>query len=214
MDTGASFKPSIAGPSVAPAATRIPVPMRILASRVRELMLRLGATAGASWAYVRRTSGPHLVHATKWPPAVHYAVRALVVLIALALSAAASLRGVQDRALAAPAEMEVAAAGPTPVVTGVSLKTITANPLPQILPIAGNGFDRNTTVRLVSPMEEVITTFPSAALEAVTPTSFRLMTTLEDVGTYTLTVRNGQGPLSEPVTFTVKRPAPTKGRRD
>jgi hypothetical protein len=91
-----------------------------------------------------------------------------------------------------------------PVVTRVGRSPIRPSREPRVLTVVGTGFSAGMTVRLVTPLETEVVTFPAAALERLTPTSFELRVTLEVAGVYQLTVRSPSGQRSASVAVTVK----------
>lgn len=148
----------------------------------------------------------------KLPSGVHYAVRGAAVATVI-LASVATLAGRSGPVQAPPEEPIVVATAPAPVVSSVTIKKIQASAEPQVLTFVGTSFVKGMTARLVSPFEEVISTFPASALEQVTPTSFQLRAELEEPGAYELTVRSPDGQRSNALRLDVQRPPVRRAAR-
>jgi hypothetical protein len=133
----------------------------------------------------------------------------LVVVVLAGLAARSANVGGAEPALAPSGP----APAPAPVLVGIRPKTITASPAPRPIEVVGRHLTAGTTARVISPLEAVTSTFPAAALEALTPTSFTLRATFDDPGIHQLSVRSADGRRSNSVTIRVTPPAPAPARR-
>jgi hypothetical protein len=143
----------------------------------------------------------------------------LATMAIVTIGAAMTWNGVIERTWAAPAvtaepraEPSTMPAAAPPVIEKIQ-PAVVVNPEPQELLIAGRAFGAGLTAQLVVPLETAVLTFPAAALEHVSPTSFRLRAVLDQPGAYTLRVRSADGVRSNDVTFTVRAAPRGRSRR-
>lgn len=96
--------------------------------------------------------------------------------------------------------------GPSPIVRslGKNTKTFTAQGEPQTLEVAGANFSPGSTATLIAPLG-VIMTFTPASLSELTPASFKLTVTLDEPGTYELSIRSATGLRSNTLPVVVIR---------
>ncbi len=104
--------------------------------------------------------------------------------------------------IAAPVAV-AAPKGPAPVVTTFGSKDVRMSDATQLIGVTGSGFVQGITVTLVAPLG-LATTYATASLHNLTPTSFGLSVLLDEPGTYTLTVRDPSGERSNTVQLIVK----------
>ena len=98
----------------------------------------------------------------------------------------------------------ILAIGPHDAKAAKAFKGFKANAQPQVLPVSGTMFEPGIIATLEAP-SGLSTTFPASAIGDLTPTSFTLGVTLDEPGTYLLTVRNRGGARSQPAPIVVKR---------
>lgn len=124
----------------------------------------------------------------------------------LAIAAISHVGGteIQPRAAGAVVQSAAAPAEPAPVLTGAGKKSFKMQAEPQTLQIAGANFTPGSTATIVAPLG-VVTTFVSASLVELTPTSFKLTVILDEPGTYQLHIRTASGLRSNSVPIVVTR---------
>lgn len=124
----------------------------------------------------------------------------------LGLAAIGHVAGRELRPRAAPSVVQTSAvpSAPAPVVASFGKKTFKVQPEPQTLTVSGANFSAGSTASLEAPFG-LVTTFVSASLVDVTPTSFKLTVTLDEPGTYLLRIRAGDGQHSNSVPVVVTR---------
>ena len=99
---------------------------------------------------------------------------------------------------------EISAVGPRDSKAAKAFKGFKASGQAQVLPVSGTQFETGLIATLEAPLG-LSTTFPASAIGDLTPTSFTLGVTLDEPGTYLLTVRNPGGARSKPAPIVVKR---------
>ncbi len=99
---------------------------------------------------------------------------------------------------------EISTVGPADSKAAKAFKGFKVSGQTQVLPISGTKFETGLIATLEAPLG-VSTTFPASAIGDLTPTSFTLGVTLDEPGTYLLTVRNPGGARSKPAPIVVKR---------
>ena len=98
----------------------------------------------------------------------------------------------------------IVAVGPRDPKAAKAFKGFKVSAEPQVLPVSGTQFEPGLIATLEAPLG-VSTTFPASAISDLTPTSFTIGVTLDEPGTYLLTVRNRGGARSQPAPIVVKR---------
>ena len=111
-----------------------------------------------------------------------------------ALDLAAAVTAAQPGKVAAPAPGKAAAAA----------KTFKLNEAEQVFAVRGQGFEKGLTATLVAPLG-LTTTFPTAAIGDLQPTSFTIRLMLDEPGTFLFSVRNENGARSASHQIVVKR---------
>ena len=145
-------------------------------------------------------------------------IKSAVVVVAIAATlGVAALTQMTAGALGArgeePVIVEEPANAPTPQLLTVgprdakaakTFKGFKAGPAPQVIPVSGTQFEPGLTATLEAPLG-LSTTFPASVIGDLTPTSFTLGVTLDEPGTYLLSVRNRDGNRSRPIQIVVRR---------
>jgi hypothetical protein len=107
------------------------------------------------------------------------------------------------------AEVDAAplAAAPSAKAAGkgaAAVKTFKVNDAEQVFTVKGQGFEKGLTATLVAPLG-LTTTFPAAAIDGLSATSFAIRMMLDEPGTFLFSVRNQNGARSASHQIVVKR---------
>lgn len=110
-----------------------------------------------------------------------------------------------DGGVSEPYTLTVAAGEPkdpkAPAITAVTPSDPVHGPAPQVLRVAGEGFERGLRAIVTDPMGQELV---DVTLGEITPTAFDLTTLLERAGDYEIVVSNPSGTVSNVWTLSVR----------